>query len=426
MRKKIYRFKMLFSGVMITLFFLLVTVPALANMTPTQARQIQSLLNCWRARLRIPASALSISIPGYKPITFVSGTTTLGGSQSITSSTLFQAGSISKSFTSMIILQLAAQGKIHLDDPIIRYLPQYPKWNRVTIRELLNHTSGIFDYTKTAKFKLIREDNPKAQISPAEMVYMASAYPAYFSPGKGWKYSNTNYVLAGMIIEAITNQSASNTINYYLRENQMLHLPNTFYLPSLYSPAEIARMAHGYDTDDIDVTTNNMSWAYTAGAFVSTTEDLVVWWKSLFQNQILPKQQLAQMMSLVYEHTSKEHGCIAGRSASHLNAWQIETRYGLGISQSATGSSEIGTAWWHNGSTQGYKAIVMWFPKSNIYMSLMIDRDPGFLLTPKLPIVRNTLHVLLSTSCTPNTTKGLVHGNNPQYPEVTFEDSGHI
>lgn len=394
---------------MIALFFLLVTVPALADMTPTQAQQIQSLLNRWRARLRIPASALSISLPGCKPITFVSGTTMLGGSQTITSNTLFQAGSISKSFTSMIMLQLAAQGKIHLDDSITQYLPQYPKWSRVTIRELLNHTSGIFDYTKTAKFKLIREDNPKAQITPAEMVYMASLYPAYFSPGKGWKYSNTNYVLAGMIIEAITHQSASNVINYYLRENQMLHLPNTFYLPSLYSPAEVARMAHGYDMDDMDVTTHNMSWAYTAGAFVSTTEDLIAWWKSLFQNRILPKQQLAQMMSLVYEHTSKERGCIAGRSASHLNASQTETRYGLGISQSATGSSEMGTTWWHNGSTQGYKAIVMWFPKSNIYMSLMINRDPGFLFTPKLPLVRNTLHVLLANHCVPKKTTSNSH-----------------
>ena len=233
------------------------------------------------------------------------------------------------------------------------------------------------------------------------MAYMASIYPNYFPSGRGWKYSNTNYILAGMIIEAVTNESTSNIINSYLHGNQTLHLSNTFYLPNVYSPEEMARMAHGYDMEGVDVTGNSMSWAYTAGALVSTTEDLLAWWKSLFENHILSTQQLTQMMSLVCEHTTKNHSCVAGRPASHLEAWQSETRYGLGIIQSATGSSAIGTTWWHNGSTQGYKAIVMWFPKNNIYMSLMIDRDPGYLLTPRLPIVRNTLHALLPNSSIP-------------------------
>ena len=296
----------------------------------------------------------------------------------------------------MIILQLVAQGKISLDDTITKYLPQYTRWHNVTVRELLNHTSGIFDYTKTARFQKIRKDNPKAQITPEQMVLMAGMQPNYFPPGRGWKYSNTNYVLAGMIIEKVTHQSASAIINYYLREMQDLKLPNTFYLPGRYAPSAIIRMAHGYDMDGVDVTANNMSWAYTAGALVFTTNDLITWWQSLFQGRILPNKQLAQMMSLVCEHTSKKNDCIAGQPAPHLEAWQIDTRYGLGITQLASGSSEIGTIWWHNGSTQGYKAIVMWLPKHNIYMSLMIDRDPGYLLTPKLPIIRNILHILLT------------------------------
>jgi D-alanyl-D-alanine carboxypeptidase len=154
-------------------------------------------------------------------------------------------------------------------------------------------------------------------------------------------------------------------------------------------------MAHGYKTTGVDVTTSNMSWAYTAGALVSNTEDLLTWWQSLFQKHVLPSQQLTAMMSLVCEHTSKNHSCIAGRSAPHLQAWQIDKRYGLGVIQSASGSGNVGTIWWHNGSTQGYKALVMWLPKHNIYMSLMINRDPGYLLTPNLPIVRNTLRLLL-------------------------------
>jgi hypothetical protein len=105
-----------------------------------------------------------------------------------------------------------------------------------------------------------------------------------------------------------------------------------------------------------------------------------------------------QMTSLVCEHTSKKTGCIAGKPAPHLNDRQIDKRYGLGVIQSATNSPKIGTVWWHNGSTQGYKAIVMWFPKSNIYMALMINRDPTFLLIPNLPIIRNILRVCLTSS----------------------------
>lgn len=402
LKKHFYSKFALIIKIVITSFLILLHAESRADITPSQKQQIQTLLDHWRARLGIPATTLSISLPeSTSPITFVSGTTTLGGSEKITPNTLFQAGSITKSFTSMILLQLEDQGKIDLDDSISKYLPQYSKWRNITIRQLLNHTSGIFDYTKTARFHRIRTETPKAGMTPEQLIEMASMYHPYFPPGQGWKYSNTNYVLAGLIIEQVTQQSIDNIIEYYLHGNEKLHLPNTFYHSGLYSQEEIMRMAHGYSSNGKDVTGNNMSWAFTAGAIVTTTPDLLTWWKNLFQNQILSSNELSQMMSLVYEHTSRNHNCFAGKPAPHLEPWQIDKRYGLGIIQSATRSEEVGTVWWHNGSTQGYKSIVMWYPKSNIYMALMINRDPGYLLNPNLPIVRNTMQVLLKGSCPP-------------------------
>lgn len=393
-------FKKISYAVMSVLLF--ISMPVLAALTPSQTQQIQSILNHWRAQLQIPAAALSISLPeSNTPITFVSGTTTADGSQGITSHTLFQAGSISKSFTAMMMLQLVAQGKVNLDDPITDYLPQYSQWDDVTIRELLNHTSGIFNYTKAARFDRIRKTDPQAQLSPSQLVNIASAFPSYFPPGKGWRYSNTNYVLAGMIIEKVTKLPMNQLMEYYLHGNDRLYLANTFYWPRIYTAEEIARVAHGYSCNGYDVVTSNMSWAYTAGAIVSTSADLITWWQSLFQDRVLPKPQLAQMMSLVCENTSRKNHCVAGSSAPHLEDWQVDKRYGLGVIQSASGSSSVGTIWWHNGSTQGYKAIVMWYPKSNIYMSLMIDRDPGYLLKPNLPLIRNAMQVLLTGSYTP-------------------------
>lgn len=393
----------LFFAVIISISLLLLTpFPAFAglnnNITSEQTLKIQELLDTWRTRLRIPGLAMGIFLPGGgAPLTFVSGTTTIDGTQPITPNTLFQIGSISKSFTSMIILQLAAQGSVNLDDPITKYLPQYPQWQNVTIRQLLNHTSGIFDYTKTGKFIRIRTLNPEAGMTPAELVAMAQTHRSYFPAGKGWKYSNTNYVLAGMIIEVTTRQPIRNIMNFYLHGNKRMFLQNTFYLPGIYTPETITRMAHGYNSGGEDVTQRNMSWAFTAGALVSTTPDLLTWWRNIFQTNIMSTQQLEQMMSLVCEHTVKATGCIAGQPAPRLDALQIDKRYGLGIIQSAQKSQEIGTVWWHNGSTQGYKAIVMWYPQSNIYMALIIDRDPGFLLTPNLPVIRNTMHVLLNS-----------------------------
>lgn len=359
-----------------------------------QALQIQRLLNNWRARQGIPGTTLSVLLPGHKvPITFTSGTTTLYGDQRVDSNNLFQAGSITKSFTSTIILQLEAEGKLNIDDPITNYLPQYPQWKNVTIRELLNHTSGIFNYTETAAFNNIRKENPEAGFTPEEIVQMAARFPLSFPPGHGWHYSNTNYVLAGMIISAVTHEPVSDVMNHYLHGGMRVSLLNTYYLPTIYSGSIMSRMAHGYSVKGTDVTGSNMSWAGTAGAIVTTTQDLLTWWQAIFQGHLLPDAQLQQMMSLVCEGAKN---CYPGRPIPHLWPDQAGRGYGLGIAETSFGSPEIGTVWWHNGSTEGYKALVMWFPKSDIYMALTINRNPGYLLKPELPIVRQVLSVLTS------------------------------
>jgi D-alanyl-D-alanine carboxypeptidase len=357
--------------------------------------QIQKILNQWRAQSGIPSATLSVLLPNQThPITFTSGTASSAQSEKTKKDTLFQAGSITKSFTSTIILKLEAEGKLNINDPITRYLPQYSRWHTVTIRQLLNHTSGIFNYTETAAFNRIRKNNPQAEFTPEEIVRLASEHRNYFSPGEGWKYSNTNYVLAGMIIQKVMGQPIESVMNHYLHDRTKFNLSNTFYLVRLYTNAFVSKMAHGYSSEGRDVTRDSMSWANTAGAIVSTTEDLLTWWQGLFRNKILPSQQMAQMMSLVCEDTSRT--CRAGKSMSHLSNAQIGKGYGLGIIQSAYGSSKTGTVWWHNGSTKGYKAIVMWYPKSNIYMALTINRDPGYLLKPNLPAIQRILHILMT------------------------------
>jgi D-alanyl-D-alanine carboxypeptidase len=382
---------------LILLFFIcsLLSARIWADVSPLKQAQIQQLLNNWRARAGIPSATLSVILPNHSfPITFITGTTAYGSNEKTHGNTLFQAGSITKSFTSTVILQLEAEGKLNIDDPITKYLPQYSRWQNVTIRQLLNHTSGIFNYTNAGTFNHIRLNQPQAAFTPEQIVHIASQHRDYFSPGYGWKYSNTNYVLAGMIIQKVTGQSLHNIMNYYLHGGLKLNLANTHYVSGLYSNEFISRMAHGYNSNGSDVTTDNMSWANTAGAIVSTSQDLLAWWRGLFQNKILPPEQMSEMMSLVCETESSE--CRAGGNRSQLTDSSIGKGYGLGIIQSSYGSSRVGTVWWHNGSTRGYKALVMWYPKSNIYMAITINRDPGFLLKPNLAVIQRILNILTS------------------------------
>jgi D-alanyl-D-alanine carboxypeptidase len=369
--------------------------PVENKFSEAQQEKIQTLLNNWRVRTAIPGATLSIYIPAQNSrLTINSGTTMARGGQSITDSTWYQAGSISKSFTAAIILDLEAKGKLNINDPITKYLPQYPQWKSVTIRELLNHTSGIFNYTAAGIFNRIRSAQPRAEFTPAQLVAIATRQHSYFPPGKGWKYSNTNYVLAGMIIEKVTGQPMMEVMNYYLHRGGFhMDLSNTYYAPGLYSGALMARMAYGYSSSGIDTTYDNMSWAYTAGAIVTTTQDLLTWWHGLFQGNILPKAQMDQMMTLVCEASSEN--CRAGQLITHISNNPSSKGYGLGIIKSGFGSQKIGPVWWHNGSTRGYKALVMWFPQNDIYMALTINRDPGYLLKPELPLIRRVLAVLV-------------------------------
>lgn len=375
---------------------LCISTPVLAQVNPNPPiyqHEIQQILSNWRARSGIPGAALSIYLPDHTyPITISSGSTQYRGGESIDSNTLFQAGSITKSFTSMIILELESEGKLNINDPITDYLPQYPRWQGVTIRELLNHTSGIFNYTEAGQFNLIRKDNPEQGFTPEQLVQLAAEHRDYFYPGQGWKYSNTNYVLAGMIIQKITGEPAATVMNDYLRSNTHLDLLNTYYLSGIYPGGFLSRMAHGYNSQGHDVTYDNMSWAYTAGAIVTTTQDLLTWWHDLFQGHILPQDQLNQMMSLVCEASSPE--CRSGQNIPPLQDGMVGHGYGLGVIGTSYGVENLGPVWWHNGSTAGYKAIVMWFPKSDVYVALTINRDPGYLLRPDLPVIREVMDVL--------------------------------
>ena len=186
------------------------------------------------------AAGLSVSLAGAENSIDVSaGTTTFGGSQAVGPEAVRQIGSNTKAFTSVVLLQLEAEHQLSVDDPLGRWLPQYPQWRDVSIRRLLNMTSGIATYDEQPAFRADYTADPRRYFSAEQLVHYAVGTPAT----SGYSYSNTNYVVAEMIIERVTGHSYRQELQNRLVEP--LDLDDLYYrthLPLLGDPSRTGRL----------------------------------------------------------------------------------------------------------------------------------------------------------------------------------------
>ncbi len=211
-----------------------------------------------------------------------------------TSKTKFRIGSVTKQFTAVAIMQLYEKGLLSLDDTLDKYIPDYPKGNKVTIHHLLTHTSGIFNHTNIDGFiKNIMRNNH----SVLELIAEFKNLPYDFRPGGTYTYSNSGYILLGYIIENVSKMS----YKQYLQENifNKLSMDDTGYDDHLQL---IKSRASGYSLKGEERILSNcdfidMTVPYAAGALYSTVEDLHTWNKRLFQGEIISKAALNQMIS---------------------------------------------------------------------------------------------------------------------------------
>ncbi|WP_338399814.1 serine hydrolase domain-containing protein [Streptomyces caatingaensis] len=263
----------------------------------------------------------------------------------------FRIGSISKVFTSVVLLQLESEGRLSLDDTVERRLPGVLRGNghdgrRVTVRQLLNHTSGVFNYTEdpglwrqlTTDFPRHRYDTRK----PAELVATAVGHRPYFEPGKGWHYSNTNYVLAGMVVEKVTGHSYADEIRR--RVLRPLDLRNTTLpgtsprMPDPHGRGYSKLRTDGRDARIHDTTELNPSWGWAAGEMISTTGDLTRFYEALLGGRLLPPHQQRELLTTV----------PAGQAGIGS--------YGLGIARARLSCGT--TVWFHGGGIHGSTSLV--------------------------------------------------------------------
>lgn len=218
-------------------------------------------------------------------------------------------GSNTKTFTATLVLQLVAEGKIGLDTPVADYLPEFELDERITVRMLLQHTSGIFNFTGEVypDGTVVPGipwsgqewvDNRFKTYQPEELVRFALSKSARFEPGTGWSYSNTNYVLARLLIERVTGRSAAEETQRLIVGP--LGLSGTIVpgisteIPEPHAHAYYRYVADGQEKT-VDVTSQNPSWIAAGGDMISTTADLHTFISALVSGKLLPAQLLAEM-----------------------------------------------------------------------------------------------------------------------------------
>ncbi|WBO61791.1 serine hydrolase domain-containing protein [Streptomyces camelliae] len=220
-----------------------------------------------------------------------------------------RVGSISKTFTAVAVLQQVERGRISLDAPISDYLPDLipgERGHEITVRMLLNHTSGIGDYVLGAFPSLAQgstaslDEDRFRSIAPGELARLGLAAPATGKPGEKWSYSNTNYVIAGLLLAKVTGQDPEAYITRHVIARAGLQ--HTSYPRSPYLQGPHARMYenfYGLIDPPRDYSVYDMSWAYTAGAVVSTTDDLNRFYRALLGGKLVGPAALKQMLTTV-------------------------------------------------------------------------------------------------------------------------------
>ncbi|MFC4590262.1 serine hydrolase domain-containing protein [Sphaerisporangium corydalis] len=265
----------------------------------------------------------------------------------------FRMGSNTKTMMATLVLQLVAEGRLALTDPVEKWLPgAVPGGEAITLRMLLNHTAGLFDYTEDARLRPSILGKDRRRWTPAELLAVGVEHDPLFAPGTKWSYSNTGYAAVGAVLEKATGASLADLVRdriarplglghtYYATDSTWRgphahgYEPDAAHMPSEV-PAWLRHLAGPRHDGHVDVSGHDPGWGGPAGAVVSTTRDWSRFSTALMSGDLLPAAQLAQMRDTVPMDPARPDG----------------PGYGLGIQ---TGATPCGTIWGHDGGMPGY------------------------------------------------------------------------
>ncbi|WP_181164519.1 serine hydrolase domain-containing protein [Amaricoccus solimangrovi] len=375
----------------------------------TQAGRVQAALDDWLAeRAAIEgvtgiAAYVSLGTPGPNIEAFA-GTTGHGeAAPPVDQDTLFAMGSTSKSFAAAVILLLEAQGALSIDDTVGTWLPRYAAWKDVTIRQLLDMTSGIPNYSETEFISRAWVEAPGRDLTAEELV--AAVYPSATSQlpaTTGYHYSNTNYILAGMIAEKAGRKPYADLVRDLILEPWGLR--STFFSAGTYPPEVTDRMAHGYFENTAcadyqppdcaeswnkpligrDVRQDSTSWAQAAGGAISNARDVTRWMRAVFEGRVVPPKQQAEWLSMISTRTGEPIQTLTPEDPQG---------FALGLVRML---APDGTFWFYQGMTLGYRTLYVWFEEDDVLITVQTNSQPNDDVN-RLPDVATAIHAALKT-----------------------------
>jgi D-alanyl-D-alanine carboxypeptidase len=301
----------------------------------------------------------------------------LGPAEPMRADDRVRVGSITKTFTATVVLQLVGEHRIGLDDPIAERLPGLlPNGSAITVRDLLQHRSGLFDYATDPNFVSSLFADPTHVYQPRDLVAIALSHPAVFPPGTRYGYSNTDYVVLGSLIEAVTGHRADREIDRRIIAPLRLtatSFPTT--ATDLPTPS-----AHGYvinggaGAPTVDTTHTSPTIAWTAGAIISDAADVATFYHALLSGHLLRPAQLAEMETMVPTNDPNDPG---------------EPAVGLGI---FTGTLSCGPALEHTGDFPGFATFAFNSTDGRRQVVISVNADSNFLTSDQDQAVLNALN----------------------------------
>lgn len=354
------------------------TPPSAGTATPTAVpafvATLRPRLEAQMKHLGVPGAIFLVQAPGKGVWTAALGISDVAANAPMTLDEHMRVGSITKTFTGTVILQLVDEGRLKLDDPAAKYQPQTPNGAHITIRELLNMTSGLFNYTEDDGFDKALLAQPARVWQPSELLAIAFQHPAYFAPGAGFHYSNTNTILLGLIAEQITGEPLAQAVQQ--RILAPLGMRSTS-LPQATSAAIPVPHPQGYASTAsgecpaahdalpagprglpnglCNVTSVNPSWAWAAGSAISTLSDLRVWAKALATGALLHPATQKQRL------TWSQMGTVGS--------------YGLAI-------FDVQGFLGHNGALPGFQSFMGYRPGQAAMVIVLTNLDQATTCTP--------------------------------------------
>ena len=330
--------------------------------------ELQKKLDEWHKAGSFPGATLGVVLANGESFGLAVGLSDREKKTPMRPTDRMLAGSVGKTFAAATALQLIKEGKINLDDKIEKYLgreqwfSRLPNAKDITVRQLMNHTSGLVRYEFKDQFTKDLTANPEKVWKPAELVaYLLDEKPP-FEAGKSWDYSDTNYIVLGMIIEKVTARK------FYDEANRRLIKPLKLTDTIPQDGRGLKGVVQGYagpnnpfgGTDAMIVNGKfaiNPQFEWTGGGYASTAHDLARWAKMIYEGKAFSPDLLPQVLEGV-------PAAMLGR----------ETRYGLGAIIRKT---QAGTSYGHSGFFPGYMTDMMYFPEHRVAVAVQVNTSVG-------------------------------------------------